>query len=224
MIAAVTDQPITNGFKFGWFDVVLLAILAFGLVRGRRNGMSKELLPLLQWVTIVLLCGLVYPILGQLFANTLGLSKMWSYLAAYLVLMLAVLIPFTALRRKFTERMTQSDYFKSGEYYLGMISGMIRFGCMVIVALALINARFYTKQEIQQNQAFNERWFGGGLYGGSYFPGLHTVQEEIFEESASGHFIKYGTLGFLLINTTPAGSDKESAAPPKPQPVIRIGN
>jgi uncharacterized membrane protein required for colicin V production len=227
MIAAVAAQPASNDFLFGWFDVALVAILAFGLVRGRRNGMSKELLPLLQWLTVVLVCGLVHPMLGQVFINILNLSKVQGCMAAYVILMLLVFIVFAALKRQFAERLAMSDHFKGGEYYLGMLSGLVRFGCMLMVALALLNAPVYSAADIAKNEAYRARWFGGGQEGfsGNYFPTLQQIQEQVFEKSAAGHFIKYGTLGVLLINTAPAGAGKEkSSAPPQKQPVIHIGN
>jgi len=52
MIAAAAP-PATNGMPFNWFDVFVVVLLGFGLFRGRRNGMSKELLPTLQWVVLV---------------------------------------------------------------------------------------------------------------------------------------------------------------------------
>jgi uncharacterized membrane protein required for colicin V production len=226
MIAAVAAQPASNDFLFGWFDVALMAVLAFGLVRGRRNGMSKELLPLMQWVAIVLVCGLMHPMLGQLFINILNLSKVQGCVAAYVILMLLVLIVFAALKRRFAERLAMSDQFKSGEYYLGMLSGLVRFGCMLMVALALLNAPVYSAADIAKSEAYRARWFGGGQEGsGNYFPNLQQIQEQVFKKSASGYFIKNGTLGALLINTAPAGAGKEkSSAPPQKQPVIHIGN
>ena len=107
-------------------------------------------------------------------------------------------------------RLTGSNIFGSGEYYMGMFSGMVRFACMIFFALALLNAPVYTPAEIQAHKAYAMRWFGGGLYGGDYIPDMHTVQESVFKKSFLGPYIK-DYLGTLLINTAPPESKKPAA-------------
>jgi uncharacterized membrane protein required for colicin V production len=221
MIAAATAQSTSQGFVFGWFDIAVVAILGFGLYRGRRNGMSKELLPVLKWLIIVVVCGLAYQPIGAIIAKYTGMTKMWSNLMAYFVLMILIMIPFDLLKRHFAEKLAMTDSFKSSEYYLGMMAGTIRFGCILLVAMALLNARFYSQTEIKQNAAYNQQWFGGGEYGGDYFINLNSIQKFVFDESASGHFVKTGTLGALLIKSSPSDAAKANA--PKKQPIIQIG-
>src|ERR1035438_6850503 len=67
--AAAAAPPATNGLPFNWFDMAVLVVLGFGLFRGRRNGMSKELLPLLQWLVMVTVCGLGYAMLAGMLAG-----------------------------------------------------------------------------------------------------------------------------------------------------------
>jgi hypothetical protein len=52
MFAAVIPNRPARGtaFAFNWFDVALVLVLAFGFWRGRKRGMTKELLPTLQWL------------------------------------------------------------------------------------------------------------------------------------------------------------------------------
>ena len=38
---------------FNWFDFVLVVVLVVGVFRGRKHGMSEELLPLLKWLAIL---------------------------------------------------------------------------------------------------------------------------------------------------------------------------
>ena len=89
-----------------------------------------------------------------------------------------------------------SDAFGRTEYYLGMASGLVRFGCMLLVALALLNARYFSPAEVRAMQKYNDE-----VYGSDYFPGLHSVQEAVFEKSITGPFIKQH-LDFLLIKPT----------------------
>ncbi len=38
------------------FDCVVLAVLAFGLMRGRKHGMSEELVGLITWLAVLIGC------------------------------------------------------------------------------------------------------------------------------------------------------------------------
>jgi uncharacterized membrane protein required for colicin V production len=63
--AAAAVQPVATQMTLGWFDGVVVIALAWGIFRGRKHGMSREFLPLLQWLIIVPLCALLYPVAGQ---------------------------------------------------------------------------------------------------------------------------------------------------------------
>src|ERR1039458_3638529 len=95
--AAAAAPPATNGMAFDWFDMVAVVVLGFGLFRGRRNGMAKELLPLLEWLVLVPVCGLGYALLAGVLAGFIP-DKLWSCIVAYLALALAVFIVFAILR------------------------------------------------------------------------------------------------------------------------------
>lgn len=207
---------------FNWFDMVVVVVLGFGLFRGRRNGMAKELLPLLEWLVMVPVCGLGYPMLAGMLAGFLP-DPLWNCLAAYLALALAVLIVFTILKRHLAEKLVKSDFFKGGEYYLGMLAGLVRYACVLLFVLALLNAPVYTQAEISAQRARDQQNFGGGAgsgFQGNYFPHLFTVQAAVFKESFLGPRIK-DNLGMLLIDTS---GGVGGAQPPKKQPVIKIGN
>lgn len=227
MIAAAASSSYSlANLPFNWFDVALVAVLAFGIFRGRKNGMTKEVVPLFEWIIIVIASGLGYPLLAGIYHDNCGLDKLLSALLAYLSIALVIFLVFVAIKKALVPRLTGSNIFGSAEYYLGMFSGMIRYACMLIFALALINAKHYTSAEIAAKKAYNERWYGGGIYSGNYIPDLHGVQEAIFKQSFLGPFIK-SYMDFLLIETAPgddSGSGSGSHGPPKPNPVIHIGN
>jgi uncharacterized membrane protein required for colicin V production len=221
--AAAAAPPATNGLPFNWFDAVVVLVLGFGLFRGRKNGMSKEFLTFLQWLVLVPVCGLGYPMLAGALTGFIP-DKLWSCIAAYMALALTVFIVFAILQRKFAEQLVKSDIFKGGEYYLGMLAGLVRYACVLLFVLALLNARVYTPAEITAQRARDQKNFGGGPgsgFQGNFFPHLFTVQEVVFKESLLGKCVK-DNLNVLLINTGQPGAG--GAQPPKPQPVIKIGN
>ena len=92
------------------------------------------------------------------------------------------------------------------------MSGMIRFACMLVAALALLNAPFYTTADIQAHNAYVQRWFGGGMYSGNFFPDVNTVQEQVFKKSFIGPHLK-NYLGTLLIETAPPNTKQQQQKP-----------
>ena len=213
----------SNGLPFNWFDVAVIVILTFGIFRGRKNGMSREILPTFQWVALVLVCGLGYSLVAQLFRNATSLDQLTSDVLAYLLLACVVWLLTGIPKHKFADRLAVSNFFGSSEFYLGMLVGMIRFACILLAALALLNAPFYTTADIEAHAAYVQRWYGGGVqgYSGDFIPSLQSVQEQVLQKSFIGPCVKK-YLGPLLINTTQPDAKKTSV--PKTQPVIHIGN
>ena len=221
MIAAVAQKSwwSWDKFAFNWFDVAVVLILAFGLWRGRKHGMSKEFLPVTQWVVTVVACGFGYAWIADWLMHSDTVRSVFGknftdrtpvFISSYLIIALLVFMVFVALRRHYGPKLEGSALFGSGEYYLGMICGALRCACILIVALALLNAPIYTVTDITAKKAYNNRWFGGGMkdYGGDFFPSVDEVQVVVFKQSLMGPFIK-DNLAMLLINTVPAGGGKK---------------
>lgn len=183
---------------FNWFDLILVIVLLMGIFRGRKRGMSEELMTLLQWIAIVIACSILYRPLGEWLASVSLMSKLMSYITAYLLTAGIVAIAFVLFKRAFNGKLIGSDAFGRAEYYLGMPAGMVRFGCILVAGLALLNARFYTQQEIQAYKDFQMK-----NYDSEFFPGLQTLQANVFEKSLTGPGIKK-YLSFLLIQPTKA--------------------
>ncbi|HXE42535.1 MAG TPA: hypothetical protein VN516_05885, partial [Candidatus Baltobacteraceae bacterium] len=138
------------------------------------------------------------------------------YVCGYIILAVIILLIFGILKKLFMERVEKSGMFGNGEFYIGILSGLLRVALILIAILALLNAPVYTQADIDEHAAYVKKNLGGGMYSGDYFPTLQQVQEHVFEKSITGPFVK-NDLGFFLINNT--------AAPPpeKPQPKIIVG-
>jgi uncharacterized membrane protein required for colicin V production len=226
MIAATAPSVTTNGLPVNWFDAAVLILLVFGLFRGRKNGMTRELGPTLQWLTVVIAAGLTYILVASLYANQCGLkSKVGSAVLGYLSIAVLLFLIFTPIKQTLKKRAENGGLFGGSEYYLGMLSGLVRYAAMVIFALALLNARSYTSAEIAAKKAYNQRWYGGGMYSGDYMPDIHTAQDAVFKQSFLGPYIQ-SYLGMLLIQTGPGSGGAAGSAnqPKKAQPVIHIGS
>ena len=189
---------------FNWFDVAVGLILLVGVQRGRKRGMSEECLTMLNWVTLVLVCSIAYEPLGRWLASIAPFGLYFCYLIAYAATAIAVGSVFLLLKRSFSGKLLGSDVFGRGEYYLGMPSGMLRFACILVAGLALLNARLYRAEEIKSMTKFQD-----DNYGSQFFPTLQTVQEQVFAKSLIGPQIKT-YLAFLLIKPTfPEGKPLE---------------
>ena len=186
MIAAATQSFASGKMLFNWFDVALAIVLGFGFWRGRANGMTKEILPVSQWLVAVLAAAFGYKALGDVFIQhnliktLLGKTiheETVAYNSAYVIIAIGVFIVFAFIKRRLKPKLEGSNAFGASEYYFGMVSGVVRYFCMVLFVLALLNAPVYTQAEIQATQAFNNRWFGGGEagYSGDFFPTVNAV-------------------------------------------------
>lgn len=197
---------------FNWFDVALVGLLIFAFWRGRRRGMTKELLPTLQWLAILLVAGFGHIFLAnwyeqhglvqRVFGNHFN-ERTAALLSGYLSIGLIIVAVFAALRRKFNSKLEGSNFFGGNEYYWGVAAGLVRHACRVLVALALLNAPVYSKADIAASQAYNNRWYGGGMkdYNGDFIPTVYQVQDTVFKKSLLGPLIKQN-LSVLLIHST----------------------
>ena len=182
---------------FNWFDIAILLVLGLGVHRGRKHGMSEEIILVIKWLAIIIIGGLGYAVVGDVISDNSPFTHLSSYLMAYAIIALGITVAFLAIKKMANGKLVGSDVFGSGEYYLGMVAGLLRYTCILIFGLALLNAPLYT-----QAQRDADRNFQNDVYGSTYFPKLYSVQEDVFEKSFLGPHI-HNELGFLLIKSTP---------------------
>jgi len=181
---------------FNWFDIAILLFLALGVTRGRKHGMSQEVILVLEWAAIVIVGGLCYGVVGEVIAENTVFTSLSAFVMAYAVIALGITVAFWAITKMAKGKLVGSDVFGSGEYYLGMIAGFVRYTCILIFGLSLLNARLYSQKEIADDQKFQN-----DVYGSNFFPKLYTVQDDVFKKSFVGPHI-HDELGFLLIKST----------------------
>ena len=185
-------------FGISWIDLIVLCVIIAGVVRGRKRGMSEELLDMFKWLLIVAAGSYLYRPFGEMLSQATLFSTYFCYLIVYVGIVVFFKLLFAALKRKMGDKLVGSDVFGSGEYYLGMMGGAFRYLCILIVALALLNARYYSPEELRSQAAYQETNFGtAGL-----FPTLSSLQSEVFNSSFTGTMARQ-YLGMLLIRPTP---------------------
>ena len=185
-----------NHLPFGYFDLVAFIMLMLGVRAGRKHGMSNELMVSLQWVAAIFACGYFYRPVGDWLETTAPVSHLFCYVTAYITLAILVKISFSLLKKGLGGKLVGSDLFGGGEFYLGMMMGAVRFACILLAAMALLNARAYTQQEVDAKAKYQNDW-----YGTNFFPELPGVQRAVFKESFTGKNVKKYA-GFLLIAPT----------------------
>ncbi len=196
MIHNEKDKMNPDALPFNWFDVVVLAVLVFGLMRGRKRGMSEELISVLMWLTIAIGCAFLYGPLGSMISQGTVFNELDGYRIAYLGCALIIGASFAGIKRAIGGKLVGSDVFGRSEFYLGMVAGMVRFFCVLIVVLALLNSRQYNSVDIKSEIDTQKE-----NYGSTFFPTLYSVQAQVFEKSFAGPMIRQN-LGVLLIKPT----------------------
>jgi uncharacterized membrane protein required for colicin V production len=184
-----------------WFDVAVILTLLIGFALGRRAGMSKEWVNLVQWLVILGVGAVAYAPLGNLIAD-LSKFKPWvGHIIAYAFVVLFVKLIVNVVKRRFAEKIENSSHmFGKGEFYLGMFSGMLRCLVILLVFLAMLHPVATVKGGTTAGAKFQQENFGS-----VFFPTLGTLRQDVFEASVTGKWIEEN-LEFLLI---------EKPAPPK---------
>src|ERR1051326_7475380 len=130
--------------SINWFDLCVLAMLVVGVIVGRKRGMSLEMLSTFQWLLIVFVGVMGASALGKTVADAVGVSPVFTYIASYLFIAVLIKVVFVLIKRMAGEKLVSGEIFGNFEYYLGMVAGMIRFACMIIFFLALMNTKQVT--------------------------------------------------------------------------------
>lgn len=186
-----------SNLPFNWFDMVVLGVLFWGIQRGRKRGMSEELMPLIKWLLLIVGCALAYQPIGDVIAHDSQVfTPLGAYRIAYCAVALIIASGFALVVKMIGGKLVGSDVFGRNEYYLGMVAGMIRFSCIMIVLLALLNSRLYKPYEEKAEENYQKE-----VYGSTFFPTLQTVQAQVFQKSFLGPLI-HNQLSFVLIKPT----------------------
>lgn len=163
--------------------------------------MSEELLDVIKWVTVLVAAAFVTQPAGQMLAQSSVFSLLSCYIFIYTLIVVSAKLFFGFIRKRIGDKLVSSDFFGSAEYYLGMGAGAFRYLCVIIVALAFINARYYSPEELAASRQFQESNFGD-----IRFPTWASFQDTVFNRSLTGAMAR-DFVPFCLIPPT-APEDK----------------
>lgn len=190
------NDDFMKNLPLTWVDLVILILLVIGVFRGRKRGMSEELLTFVQWLLIVFVGCQVYEYAGKLLSEHAPLSLLTCYLIIYLAFAIFMKLIFSQIHHIVGEKLVGSNFFGDSEYYLGMFAGMIRFACVILMLMALLNARLITDKERADTARMQSKNFEG-----ISFPTFGSIQQAVLFESFTGQQVKE-YLSFMLIKST----------------------
>jgi uncharacterized membrane protein required for colicin V production len=216
MNLAVLPAVVTNA-KFDYFDIVAVIWLIIGLLRGRKRGMSQELLPLLQWVGIVIAAGLLYESFGQIIHQHTFFSALWSYVTAYLLVAAGVHLVYLWFKQMFAVKLVEGNFFGRAEFYLGMSAGAVRYACMLLAVVALMNSRVATDGELAKTEKFQKENFSDVR-----FPTYGGLQRDVLVKSFSGNWIRSNLKSVMIASVTNAPTVQLETNAPKTNNMIAI--
>jgi uncharacterized membrane protein required for colicin V production len=196
-----------KGASFNYFDIIVIGWLLVGFARGRSHGMTRELLPTIQWVLIVVLAGLFYSPLSSLIyqGTSHAFNRLWSNITAYVLIGFAIHLFFLWIKQGVGDKLAGSDYFGRAEYYLGMTAGFLRFAAILIVMCALMHSRIYTQAELAEDEKVQKKNFED-----IRFPTYMSVQHTILLESITGRLMEKGLHPVLIVSTTGSKASTET--------------
>jgi uncharacterized membrane protein required for colicin V production len=184
-----------------WFDVVVIGAAALGVYRGRRHGISGELLPLLQWLSIFFMCGTFYEGAGLKLSHALHINPNVCFVIIYLLIAVLTVSLFGMVQRMVGNKLVSKDFFGDSEYYLGIAGGALHMIVIVMVGLSLLCASYVTEQELFSMQRFQRENFGGIT-----FPTPNEMKYGALNYSVSGRLARRFVGGFFI-----------DARPPEPE-------
>ena len=192
VISVLGSMPIS------WVDFVTLIILGVGFVHGRKRGLSEELLDTVQWVAIIFAGAFLYRMLADLLNTRPVLSLATYCVLSYIIIALVIKILFVLFKRRFGQKLVESDIFGRFEFYGGMAAGAVRWTCMYFFLLSILHAPSYSAEELAQRQKDVEYNFGS-----DFFPSISKIQDAVFKDSLTGRGAG-AYLGYFLLEPSSA--------------------
>ena len=202
MQQALVPSVVANA-RFNYFDIVLVVWLIIGLLWGFKRGMTLELVPLSQWMGSVFAGGLLYRAFPARTFTTAPITLSFGPISR---LICWSFFPPSDLHSASKETLTQICVGKivwaRRVLRLGMMAGGVRFGCVLLVGFALMNARLASSEEMAKAEKSHQHDLSRALF-------LHfgAFQQNVVFNSMSGHWVQSNLPSFLI-----------ASAPPRPSP------
>ena len=188
--------------RYYWFDLITLIVVISGLLYGRKRGLTLELVPLLHWITLIIVCGTFYAPIGAPIARWVEIQPNEAYVFVYLFLAVLVSYGFWTIKRTIAKGLPGSKCFGDAEFPLGAAAAAVRFVCIQFACLALISAQYVPAEELSEQPYFYQAEPGA-------LPSPAAVQRGIFLRAKSGRWLKYYFGKWLIAAEPPVKYDEK---------------
>jgi uncharacterized membrane protein required for colicin V production len=190
--------PALGRLNVNYVDLIVAAWLIIGLMYGRKQGMTQELLPTVQWLAIVMVAGLFYLPLSVLIRQYAHFEILWSNIFGYLLIAFGIHLVYLWIKHLIHQKLIGTDMFGRAEYYMGMVAGVVHFACMLILVCALMNSRIITKAERAKTEKAQSDAFSD-----IRFPTYGSIQQAVLFESFTGSLIESNLNTVLITSVAP---------------------
>lgn len=182
--ATKAGEAAATGSSVGLFDVLLLIAIGLGGWRGKVRGISEELLDFLQWLVTIVAAGFLYSLVGDLLVQA-KLPRLYANMGGYILVIIAISILFGFIKKSVGNKLVDSDFFGGWEYRLGMFAGAIRYLCIWIAILSLMNARYFDPAAVAAERKYQEKEVGMVL-----IPSWGMAQRMALYDSFTGPYLR----------------------------------
>lgn len=174
-----------SGITLSWFDLVASAMIVAGIFHGRKNGMSQELFNTMKWLAMLTISALVYLPIGKLILRFVPIAPIYAYVSAYILANVALKAILVTVRKKVKDKMSGSDVFGRAEFPLGMIAGAFQYACMIVMFMAVLNAKYVDEEALLRQAAQQKKDMGE-----NFFPSLGNIHKDVLYGSIAGQTVR----------------------------------
>jgi membrane protein required for colicin V production len=166
-------------FVFGgnWYDIVVIAVLIYGIVAGVRNGLSGEIILVLGLLLMVALALSFYADVGEWLRRVTGLILEVANLVAFVSIAVIVYVVTIVVRKVVHRKLKQLKFTAVVENIGGGMAGSLRvlvIMAWLTVVLSLVRSPFWHEQ-VARNSRF-------GAFVVEQFPAVAAVTKKEFPE------------------------------------------
>jgi len=183
-ISSMEFTPLIAALRLNMFDAVLAGALGWGIYQGKEHGASTTHVSVVQWMLIGLAGGFAGNLLGSLMFSILG-SAYWGQLTGYLLWIFIVAAFFAFLNSKGKGEWKDADWFGRLEYPLGVLGCVLKYFCIILTIMSILNAKHYSAEDIRKDRAWQIEEFGSAL-----FPTFTMLNNTVFNTSFCGPYVK----------------------------------
>lgn len=181
-----------------WFDLVSVALIVVGIFHGRKTGMSQELFNTMKWLAMLTISALVYLPIGKLILRFVPIAPIYGYVSAYILANILLNILFITMRKKIKDKMSGSDVFGRAEFPLGMVAGAFQYACMLVMFMAVLNAKYVDEEALQRQAAQQKKSLGE-----NFFPSPGNIHKDVLYGSIAGQTVRDFLSGQLMRQVDP---------------------